>query len=127
MKTWKQMTQKEFDELKKLFELGLSNAKLKKAGLTQRSDAVLMFVEKAKSLEEYKTIQQNYYAKFRTTKEPKEITEKKDEVAAKPPVNEIQFYAQMIELLAQINKNTDRLVQLWEETPEPKKKFGFLN
>ena len=77
-------------------------------------------VRKAENLEDYRRIQREQYSKYKEQK-PVEVNGIKQE----EPKSELQFLVQMIELLAQINKNMDRLVQLWEENP--KRKIPFFN
>lgn len=120
MKKYRQVTEKEFNRIKPLLDAGAKISDLIKLGLTTRSDATLTIFKRASSFEDYQRINREYLEKSKQKKE------QKNGVSADtltPVTNDIQFYAQIIELLAQINKR----VAVIEESMQEKPRRGLFN
>jgi hypothetical protein len=113
---FKYLKEPEYKQLKALFDAGISVKGLERTELTTRTYTTLKNIKRSTSYEDYKEIIK-----------PKVVETNNVSKMVKPVSNEYQYYAQMITLLAEINKSMAFLVkriEVVEEQEKSKKKWS---
>lgn len=107
MKRFKKIKENEYKTIKSLLDVGVKASDIMKSGVSTRSKSTLSYIKNTDSFEGYK----NMIAK-------KLEKQKKQEPLKTPVKNNDNVSNEILTLLKELVKNTDRLATAWEKNPK---------